>query len=370
MRRFPLLLSLLLFAVCARSADVDVTKLKVPPGFKVEIFAQTGTHPRLMAFSPGGTLLATAQSDGLVIAFPDPKHTGHAERVVRVLEDLDAPHGIAFKNGKLYIAETGQLVRYNWDEAQLKASNPQVLAKLPRGGMHFTRTLLFDNGKLYVSAGSSCNMCEDGEGRAAVHEFNEDGSGHRIFAHGTRNAVGLALSPQTGTVWGTENGRDWLGDELPPDEINDFGKDGGNFGWPYCYGDRTPDLQYSTKASAYCAKTIPAKVNLQAHSAPLGLVFYTGNQFPAEYHNDLFVSFHGSWNRSIPTGYKIVRIRMNTKGEPQGIEDFLTGFILPGEKRKGVWMGRPVGLAVGPDGSLYVSDDASGPIYRITWAGK
>ena len=361
-------LSILLLAGCAPSAEVNVKRLHVPEGFEVTVFADTKTQPRMLAFSPGGTLLATSQSDGTVVAMPG--RAGHADRVVTVLSDQDTPNGIAFHDGKLYVAESGQVVRYDWDEAKVAASHPQVIAHMPRGGTHFTRTVVFANGKMYVSAGSNCNVCVDQPGRAAVHEFNLDGSGERIFASGTRNAVGLALSPQTGTVWGTENGRDWLGDDLPPDEINDFGKNGGDFGWPYCYGDRVPDTKFSPQARTRCASTIPPRMNLQAHSAPLGLVFYTGDRFPKEYRNDLFVAFHGSWNRSVPTGYKVVRIRLDGKGQPLGIEDFLTGFLPPGETRKGAVMGRPVGLAVGPDGALYVADDAGGAIYRVAWKGK
>ena len=368
MRR--LLLAFLLIANFAFAANVDVTQLHVPPGFKVEIFADPGHKPRFTAFSPGGTLLATSLEDGAVVAMADPQHTGHATRVVTMLEDLNAPHGIAFHNGKLFVAETDKLVRYDWDEANLKATNPLKYFDLPKGGGHMTRTIIFANGKMYVAAGSSCNVCADPPDRAAVLEYNEDGSGAHVFVSGSRNAVGLALSPVTNTVWGTENGRDWLGDDLPPDEINDFGTKGGDFGWPYCYGDRVPDLKFSSQATTRCPSTIPPKMKLQAHSAPLGLTFYTGTMFPTEYKNDLFVAFHGSWNRSVPTGYKVVRIRMDKQGNPIAQEDFLTGFVKPGETRKGVWIGRPVGVTVGPDGALYVSDDASGPIYRISYVGK
>ncbi len=350
---------------------MDVGRLRVPPGFQIRVFAETGSRPRMMAFSPGGVLVVTSQADGKVLALPDPANSGRAQRVVSVLDDLDAPHGIAFHKGGLYIAETGQVVRYDWDEATLRATRPRVLLQLPRGGNHFTRTLIFANGRMYVSVGSTCNVCrEDDERRAAVLEFNEDGTGGRVFARGTRNAVGLALSPQTGTIWATENGRDWLGDDLPPEEINDLGKNGGDFGWPYCYADRTPDLEFSRDAAARCAQTIPPKFKMQAHSAPLGLAFYTGSRFPDEYRGDLFVAFHGSWNRSVPTGYKVVRIRVNARGDAEGIEDFITGWVAPGETRKGRWSGRPVGIVIAPDGSMYVSDDAresNGAVYRVTF---
>jgi glucose/arabinose dehydrogenase len=175
------------------------------------------------------------------------------------------------------------------------------------------------------------------------------------------------VNPKTNTIWSTDNGRDWLGDNLPPEEVNDLGS-GGNFGWPYCYGNRVSDRSQSKDYD--CSKTIAPKVQMQAHSAPLNLIFYQGNMFPAEYRDNLFVTFHGSWNRSVPSGYKVVRIKIDDKGQPQGPpEDFLTGFVRPGETQKGVWMGRPVGLAIGPEGALYVSDDSDGVVYRVT-AGK
>ncbi len=361
---------LLLFVSCGRAEKLDLARLKAPAGFHVSVYAQA-PHPRMMAFSPGGVLLATDTTEGKVLAFPDSRHTGQAERVVTLAGDLNAPHGIAFHNGKLYVAETNQVRRYDWDEAHLRASNGQVIAQLPKGGMHFTRTLLFANGKMYVAAGSDCNACEEEDNRrGAVSEFNEDGSGGRIFASGLRNAVGLAVNPRTGTVWTTENGRDWLGDNLPPDEINDLGKNGGDLGWPFCYGNRVPDRSQTKAGDKRCENTIPPKVELQAHSAPLGLAFYTGTMFPAEYRGNLFVALHGSWNRKTPTGYKVVRIKLNEKGEAQGVEDFITGWLRPDETRRGVWMGRPVGLAVGLDGALYVSDDSAGVIYRVTWKGK
>lgn len=368
---------LLLLTACSRSpqpataADPGPT---VPPGFRLQVFAETGSTPRMLAFSPGGVLLATATADGKVFALPDAKRTGRAERIVTVLSDQNAPHGIAFYEGKLYIAGTGRVVRYDWDEANLRATNPKALVGLPPGGGHFTRTLVFHNGKMYVSIGSTCNVCrEEDPRRAAVMEFNPDGSGGRVFARGLRNAVGLAVSPQTNTVWASDNGRDWLGDNLPPEEINDLGASGGDFGWPFCYGNRTADTEFSREATTRCPSTVPAKFQMQAHSAPLGIAFYTGTQFPPEYRGDLFVAFHGSWNRSVPTGYKVVRIEVNERGEATGISDFLTGFIAPGETRKGRWLGRPVGIAVGPDGALFVSDDSRegrGKIYRVTWEGK
>ena len=348
------------------SPPLDLKALKLPTGFEIEIFAKTES-PRMLAFSPGGVLLCTSESEGTVTALPDPEHLGQAKPVA-ILKDLNGPHGIAFHGEYLYVAEVTRVLRYSWDEAKLRATNPTVIALLPDSlGGHMTRTILFANGKLYISAGSSCNVCtENDPRRAAVTEANEDGSGAHIFASGLRNAVGIAFNERTGTVWVTDNGRDWLGDDLPPDEIDDLGTNGGNFGWPFCYGNRVPDTTFGGTAER-CSATIPPRVELQAHSAPLGLLFYTGHMFPPEYQGDLLVALHGSWNRSIPTGYKVIRVKMSDLGEANRVEDFITGWLPRGEIHRGKWMGRPVGLAVGPDGSLYISDDGSGSIYRVTW---
>jgi glucose/arabinose dehydrogenase len=348
----------------------DLARLKAPPGFHISVFAEEVDGARMMVFSPGGVLLVSESGEGKVVALPDPKHAGKAERAVDVLSGLNEPHGLAFYEGKLYVAENDKVRRYDWDEANLRASNPKALADLPRGGGHSTRSLLFRGGKMYVSAGSSCNVCiEKDPRRAAVTQFNPDGSGQKIFAKGLRNAVGLAVNPNTDTVWVTVNGRDWLGDNLPPEVIVDLGKDGGDAGWPYCYGDRVPDSKFTKPGDNRCKNVIAPKVQIQAHSAPLGLAFYEGSEFPAEYRNSIFVAFHGSWNRSVPTGYKIVRVKLDDNGQPQGgAEDFITGWLAPGETKKGRWMGRPVGIVFGSDGSMYVSDDAGSVIYRITYA--
>ncbi|MFZ0480560.1 MAG: PQQ-dependent sugar dehydrogenase, partial [Terriglobales bacterium] len=258
--------------------------------------------------------------------------------------------------------------------AHLHASNPQKLADLPTGGGHSTRSLLFHGGKMYISAGSSCNVCiEKDPRRASVMEFNPDGTSQKIFAKGLRNAVGLAVNPKTDTVWVTVNGRDWLGDDLPPETIYDLGQGGVDGGWPYCYGDRVFDSEFAKSADPKlgpdrCKNVIEPKVQMQAHSAPLGLAFYENTMFPPEYRNNIFVAFHGSWNRSVPTGYKVVRVKLDDKSQPVGgAQDFITGWLAPGETKKGHWMGRPVGIAFAADGSMYLSDDAGGVIYRVTW---
>jgi glucose/arabinose dehydrogenase len=370
--RLPFLLALLVHSGSAHAEKTrfDLARLKAPPAFRISVFAEDVDGARMMLFSPGSVLLVSESGEGKVVALPDKKHAGKAERTITVLSGLNEPHGLAFYEGKLYVAENDKVRRYDWDETNLRASNPKRLADLPAGGYHSTRSLLFHGGKMYVSAGSSCNVCIEKDSReAAVMEFNPDGSGQKIFAKGLRNAVGLAVNPKTDTVWATVNGRDWLGDDLPPEVIVDFGKDGGDFGWPYCYGDRVPDPNFTKSGDNRCQSVIPPRVQMPAHSAPLGLAFNEGSMFPPEYRNNLFVAFHGSWNRSVPTGYKVVRVKLDDKGQPQGgAEDFITGWLAPGETKKGRWMGRPVGIVFGADGSMYLSDDAGGVIYRITYA--
>jgi len=363
------LVSVFCGSASAGKTPFDLKELKLPEGFRIEVFAGDLEGPRMLTFTPGGVLLVSESGEGKVVALPDAQHAGEADRVVTVLSGLNEPHGMAFYEGKFYVAENDKVRRYDWDEANLRATNGQKLADLPTGGGHSTRSLLFLGGKMYVSAGSSCNVCiEKDPRRAAVMQFNPDGSGQEIFAKGLRNAVGLAVNPKTNTLWVTVNGRDWLGDDLPPETIYDLGKGGVDAGWPYCYGDRVPDANFSKPGDNRCQSVIEPKVQMQAHSAPLGLAFNEGTMFPAEYRNNMFVAFHGSWNRSIPTGYKVVRVKLDDNGQPVGgAQDFITGWLAPGETKKGRWMGRPVGIAFGSDGSMYLSDDAGGAVYRITY---
>ena len=369
MRRVISLLILLLLAACthAEKSGSDLTRLKLPDGFQIAVFAEADSA-RMMVFSPGGVLLVSEPEEGKVVALPDPKHTGKAERSVVVVDSLTEPHGLAFYQGKLYVAENDRVRSYDWDEANLRASNPKLSTDLPGRGGHSTRTLLFHKGKMYVSAGSSCNVCvEKDPRRATVMEFNPDGTGMKIFAKGLRNAVGMAVNPKTDTVWVTVNGRDRLGDDLPPEVINDLGQNGGDFGWPYCYGDRIPDLNFTKPGDDRCRNMIPPKVQMQAHSAPLGLDFYEGTVFPVEYRNNIFVAFHGSWNRSVPTGDKVARVKLNDKGQPVGgAQDFITGW----QDESGRRSGRPAGIVFGADGAMYVSDDAAGVIYRVTYRAQ
>lgn len=356
-------------AADAEKTRFDLARIQGPAGFHISVFAHDIDSARMMVFSPGGVLVVSELGEGKVVALPDPQHSGTATKTATVLEGLSEPHGLAFYEGKLYVAENDKVRRYDWDEANLRASNPKTLTDLPGPGGHSSRTIVFHGGKMYVSAGSSCNVClEKDPRRAAVSEYNPDGTGQRVFAKGLRNAVGLAINPKTDTVWATVNGRDNLGNDVPPEIIVDLGKSGGDFGWPYCYGDHIPDPDFTKAGDNRCQSVIGPKVQMQAHSAPLGLAFYEGSQFPAEYQNNIFVAFHGSWNRTVPTGYKVVRVKLDDKGQPVGgAQDFITGWLAPGETKRGRWMGRPVGIVFDSDGSMYISDDSAGMIYRVTY---
>ncbi|HEV3349255.1 MAG TPA: PQQ-dependent sugar dehydrogenase [Methylomirabilota bacterium] len=360
-----LALGLLAAMLPGSAAAQSGPKLTVPPGFAIDVFADKVGSVRFMAIDPAGTLLVSEPSAGRVLALPDKNGDGKADSVQTVVTGLDQPHGLAFHDGALYIAETSRVQRFAYDPATMKATQPAQLARLPSGGGHWTRTVVFGpDGRMYVSVGSSCNVCrESDKRRAAILRFNADGSGEQLFSTGLRNAVGLAIHPATGALWATVNERDWRGDDLPPDYVTEV-REGSVHGWPDCVTVRgRPQADTSFAKGAACDKVAPPSVELQAHSAPIGLAFYTGTQFPEEYRGSLFVAYRGSWNRTLPTGYKIVRIRFRD-GQPTGsplVEDFATGWL----EGTSAW-GRPVDLVVGRDGALYLSDQGSGRIYRIT----
>jgi len=360
---FALLLGLLAWP--AAGGAQNEPPLKVPAGFAIEVFAAKVGSPRFMAVDPAGTLLVSEPAKGRVLALPDKKGRGRADGIQTVVDGLDQPHGLAFRDGALYVAENSRVQRFRYDPATMKATQPTVIVPgLPAGGGHWTRTMVFGpDGGLYVSVGSSCNVCrESDKRRAAVLRYNADGSGERIFASGLRNAVGLAFQPGTGALWATVNERDWRGDDVPPDYLTEV-RDGSRHGWPDCMTVRGKvQVDTSFGKGARCDDVVPPTLEIQAHSAPIGLAFYTGTQFPEEYRGSLFVAYRGSWNRTLPTGYKIVRIRFHD-GHPTGApEDFATGWL----EGTSAW-GRPVDLVVGRDGALYLSDQGAGRIYRISY---
>jgi len=395
--------------------------LYVPRGFTVNLFVEGLNGVRYLALGPGGAVYASLPGAGRIVRLVDANGDGVADAPAQtVLGGLNAPFGIAFRGDTMYFAEQTAVKRLDPG-----TTTPLTLVSgLPSGG-HGTRTLVIgpDN-FMYVAAGSSCNVCVELAGdsmRAAVTRFNLDGSGGRIFARGLRNSVGLAFHPTTGELWANNNDRDNLGDNVPPEHLNIL-KDGRWYGWPQCYlpnqpnpefrgadcsgveppafhpttgelwannndrdnlGDNVPPEHLNILrdgkwygwpqcylpnqpnpefTGADCSRVEPPALTVQAHSAPLGLAFYTGARFPADYAGDAFMTYHGSWNRSVPTGAKVVRVHVQN-GRPVSVEDFVTGWQLADGSR---W-GRPVGLLVMPDGALLVSDDTGDRIWRVSY---
>jgi len=344
----------------ARVAALD-GKLSVPAGFTVGYFAQGLAGVRFMAVGPDGAVYATQPGKGRVVRLADANGDGAADGVVE-------PHGLAFHKGALYVANTDGVVRVALGADGRASGSPVYVNRYSGNGGHWTRTIVFGpDSAMYVAVGSTCNLCvEQSSDRAAVLRFDEDGSGKRVFASGLRNAVGLAFEPTTGALWASQNERDNLQpnhEDLPPEEINIL-TDGGDYGWPYCYGDRVPNPEYGD--AARCASTIPPAAKLQAHSAPLGMTFLSrATLLPASYRSDLLVAYHGSWNRDTPTGAKVVRIHV-AGGQPGQVEDLVTGW----QRADGSRWGRPVDVVVAADGSVLISDDAAGAIYRLTGAAQ
>lgn len=346
--------------------------LILPDGFRIRVFAQNLGPVRFMAIASDGVLFASmpastglygsgSRTDGKVYALPDLDSNGVVDEVKTVLSGLRLPHGLAFYGGYLYVAEEGTISRYRYLGNAVVGSREVIVADLPQSDDgHVSRTIGFrSSGKMYVSVGSSCNSCEETDDRrAAILEYNPDGSGGRVFARGLRNSVGFVFHPTAGEIWATDNGRDYLGEDLPPDEVN-IVLNGGHYGWPYCYGKNVVDPAFSR--SDICRTAQASTYNMQAHSAALGLRFITSAQFPAGWQGDLLVAYHGSWNRRVPTGYSVARLDVDN-GVIVGEENFISGWLRP----DGSKLGRPVDVIFGSDGALYVSDDKANVIYRIS----
>src|SRR5713101_4008070 len=331
------------------------------PGFKINVFADLGGL-RNLALGPGGAVYAALQGPGRVVRIAHATGDSVAGATEDVATGLNGPFGIAFRGDTMYVGEMMQVTRF----APGSTSGQAVVSGLPSGKGHSTRTVVFGpDGSMYVAVGSSCNVCdESNQRRAAVTRFNADGSAEHRFATGLRNSVGLAFNPSTGELWATNNDRDDIGgsnramtDDLPPEHLNIL-KDGKYYGWPQCY---LPGKQNPEYANADCSTVEPPAITFQAHSAPLGITFYTGSAFPG-YQGDAFLTYHGSWNRSLPTGAKVVHVKVQN-GKPVSVEDFVTGWQLPDGSR---W-GRPVAVLALPDGSLLISDDQGGRIWRVTY---
>jgi len=356
-------------AVVTSQARADIFPLKVPKGFVVEEIASGVGNARGMNFSPEGDLYVNDMEGGNLIALSRSANGTWSRRTI--VTGLETAHSLAFHNGDLWVAEMGRVRRFKGDAGPFKAEDGVVVVPdLPDGG-HVTRTILFEpDGHFLVSVGSSCNVCrEDDRRRAAITRYNEDGSGGTIFAEGMRNAVGIAWRPGTAELWATCNGRDRLGDDLPPECVFRVER-GKHYGWPFTYGFGTRDPDFGRDdftQTGFPAFTMPA------HCAPLGLTFYDAEQFPNDCRGDLFVCLHGSWNRSKNFPPQVIRVSMKRWLDRKAAEfkheqftgPFVTGFLTGFQDDKGNRWGRPVCPVVGPDGALYVSDDQRGAIYRI-----
>ena len=342
------------------SRPFRIEELRTQAGFEVAVYAQTRAGIRLMTFGPHGVLYA-AGSDS-IFAIPE------QNKVVRALSGLAGAHSVVFKDRDLYVGAGDGVYRIRdavTDDLIIR-NRPEKIINLPSGGGHSTRTMAFGpDGAIYVTAGSTCNFCiESDSRRAAMMRFEADGSGQTIYARGLRNSVGFAWHPATGELWANDNGGDGLGDDVPPEEMNII-RANGDYGWPDCYSRRRPVNWGPQARTDRCGETVAPEVEIQAHSAPLGLSFYTGSQLPASWVGDALVGLHGSWNRNDPSGYKVVRVRASS-GRNEGVEDFLWGFFDASTRTRS---GRPVHAITGPDGAVYVSDDTTGNVYRVSYVG-
>ena len=347
------------------SADVLQERLKTPEGFTVRTWASDLPNARFMCFTPAGDLLISQPRQGQVTLLQrDRDGDGKPDGRVVLLSDLDRPHGLDIHDGWLWVAETGAVgrIRFDADSRTTSGQFTRVVTDLPTGGNHWTRTVrVGPDGMLYLSIGSSCNVCiEKDPRRAAIVRYRLDGSGQELYATGLRNAVGFDWRPGTKELYATDNGRDLLGDDFPPDELNRI-VEGGFYGWPFANGNRVPDPDFGKGHEAQIAASIPPVHEFRPHNASLGITFVRGKQVPAEFRGAALVALHGSWNRTKKDGYKVVSLHWQPDGEIVE-RDFLSGFL----KNEDV-IGRPVDVAEGPDGAFYVSDDYAGAIYRVAF---
>ena len=350
-------------------ADFSIEKIKLPPGFRIEVFATGLENPRSLAITPNGTLfVGTRTGGGHLYAIPIIKEgqSRKAGKVTTLARGLRAPNGVAFKDGALYVAEINRILRF--DNIEDNLANPLkpviVSQSFPDDVWHGWKFIRFGpDGKLYVPVGAPCNVCEKEDLRyASILRMDPDGKNLKIFARGIRNTVGFDWDPTTKEMWFTDNGRDNLGDNYPPDELNHAPKAGLHFGFPYCHGKNIPDPQLGQPDA--CTTHTPPAQELGPHVAALGMRFYTGEMFPPEYRNQIFIAEHGSWNRGEKIGYRITLVRIKDNAAVS-YENFASGWY----DGKNVW-GRPVDLEILDDGSMIVSDDNSGNLYRIYYQAQ
>ncbi len=350
-------------APASGNQELRLDLIQLPPGFQINVYARGVSGARSMTRGSEGTLFVGSRGDGAVYAVLDRDGDQQAEEVLTLLTELNTPNGVAFRDGDLYVAETHRVWRYRDIESHLR-SPPQpelILDNLPKDRRHGWRFIAFGpDGWLYVPVGAPCNACRPADERyASMLRMRPDGTGLEIFARGIRNTVGFDWRPETEELWFTDNGRDWLGDDRPPDELNRATGAGLHFGYPYCHGGDIPDPEFGQERG--CQEFTPPARNLGPHVAAIGMRFYTGDMFPEEYRNQILIAEHGSWNRAEPLGYRLSLVRQE-KGQVTAYEVFAEGWLQGGSP----W-GRPVDLLVMPDGALLVSDNQASVIYRITY---
>jgi glucose/arabinose dehydrogenase len=360
-----LALALLLGASTAHAqSKLPLERVKLPPGFEITVFAEGVANARSMALGDKGTLFVGSMSAGNVYAI---KHDGKKATQVKTLASrMNLPNGVAVKDGALYVAEIDKVWRYDAIESSLDAPKPvQVYGKYPTDKHHGWKFIRFGpDGWLYVPVGAPCNICDREPPYASITRLAPDGSAMEVYARGVRNSVGFDWHPETGELWFTDNGRDMMGDDVPPDELNHAPKAGMHFGYPYCHGGDIADPEFGGRRK--CSEFTPPAQKFGAHVASLGVRFYTGSMFPAEYRNRLFIAEHGSWNRSKKSGYRVMMARIEG-GKVLEHTVFAEGFLDTATDK--AW-GRPVDVQVMPDGALLVSDDQAGAIYRIALKGR
>ncbi|MGV6826381.1 MAG: PQQ-dependent sugar dehydrogenase [bacterium] len=350
----------LLFLLPNLNQDVDLELFQMPAGFEISIYAEV-PGARSLELGPPGVVYVGNRRGGTIHAVIDKDQDGLADAVMPLIDDLDMPNGIEYHEGSLYIAENHRIRRFD-DAGSVPKSlgSGKIIAELPDKSHHGWRYMgMGPDGYLYYAIGAPCNICNE-PGFATIERIRPDGSDRSVYAEGVRNSVGFDWHPQTGELWFTDNGRDWMGDDLPPDEINRASIQGQHFGYPYCHGSDTADPEFGKERS--CAEFIPPVQLLGAHVAPLGIHFYTGNQFPSKYRTGAFVAEHGSWNRSEKVGYRLMFLEL--EGDRIiAYRPFVTGWL---DEIEGV-IGRPVDVLTMPDGAILVSDDKAGRVYRITY---
>lgn len=340
-------------------------RIQLPPGFSMQEWVTGIRNARMLLVTEAGDLLISSpRSDSIYLVESDADQDGSPDGVRTLLQGLDRPHGLDWHGGWLYIGEGDAIsrIRFEPESGKVEGTPERIITGLPNGGNHWTKTVrVGPDEKLYVSIGSSCNVCEESDPRrAALLRYELDGSGEEIVATGLRNAVDFDWHPETGDLFATDNGRDLLGDDFPPCEINRI-QEGKFYGWPYANAPAIPDPDFGAVSPAKVAATIPPAHALPAHTAPLGIAFYDGETFPEKYQNVAFVALHGSWNRSEKQGYEVVAVEFSEDGKSRA-EPFITGFQIGDDVR-----GRPVAVAVGPQGELFVSDDYTGSVYRVVY---